>query len=87
MQHIDIDSRPNIERDFGGSADNLTELYHDLARELAHYIPASHFHLLNVQRMLHSIYWYKAEARFIEAWHLIGAAIRECQELGAFHIA
>lgn len=32
--------------------------------------------------MLHTIYWYKVEARFIEAWHLIGAAVCEAQELG-----
>lgn len=32
--------------------------------------------------MLHTIYWYKVEARFIEAWHLIGVAVCEAQELG-----
>lgn len=32
--------------------------------------------------MLHTIYWYKVEARFIEAWHLMATAVREAQELG-----
>lgn len=81
-QHLDTVERPQLENDFGDSADNLTEIYLNAARELSNSIPDGHYHLLNVQRMLHSIYWYKAEARFVEAWHLIGAAVREAQELG-----
>lgn len=81
-QHLDLDIKPKIEADMGEVAEQLTERYHAAAQELSNAIPVGHYHLLNVQRMLHSIYWYKSEARFVEAWHLIGAAVRESQELG-----
>ncbi|CAM1510088.1 Fc.00g004230.m01.CDS01 [Cosmosporella sp. VM-42] len=81
-QHLDVDNRPQVELNLGESANELTEQYHNIARELSSVIPSGRYHLLNVQRMLHSIYWFKAEARFVEAWHDIGAAVREAQELG-----
>lgn len=81
-QHLDVDEKPLLESDFGEQADVLTERYLNAGKELANSIPDGHYHLLNVQRMLHAIYWYKSEARFIEAWHLIGTAVREAQELG-----
>lgn len=36
---------------------------------------------MNVQRLVHSCYWYKAEARFVEAWHVLNQAILEAKEL------
>lgn len=83
-QHLNANDRPKIELDMRESTEELTENYRDLARELSNAIPVGHYHLLNVQRMLHAIYWYKSEARFVEAWHLIGAAVREAQELGVY---
>lgn len=82
VQHLDVEEKPQIELGFGEPSEVLTERFMQVGRELANSIPDGHFHLLNVQRMLHAIYWYKAEARFVEAWHLIGAAVRESQELG-----
>lgn len=81
-QHLHLDDKPQLESDFGESVDVLTERYLFAARELSNSIPDGHYHFLNVQRLLHAIYWYKSEARFVEAWHLIGAAVREAQELG-----
>ena len=81
-QHLDLDDKPRIEAGLGTVAEDLTVQYNDLSRELAGMIPNGRYHILSVQRMLHSIYWYKSEARFVEAWHLIGAAVRESQELG-----
>jgi len=81
-QHLDFDVKPKIEADLGEISEDLTERYNNLSRDLAAMIPNGRYHLINVQRMLHSIYWYKSEARFVEAWHLIGAAVREAQELG-----
>lgn len=83
-QHLDVETKPTVELDLGGPADDISEEYHNAGRELASVIPVGHYHLLNVQRMLHSIYWFKAEARFLEAWHVINDAVREAQELG-FH--
>lgn len=81
-QHLELDVKPRIEADLGEPAEQLTERYQQVSRELAGMIPNGRYHLINIQRMLHEIYWYKSEARFVEAWHLIGAAVRESQELG-----
>lgn len=81
-QHLDADAKPLIEAKLGESSEKLTKDYHDAAQDLGRLIPAGHCHLLNIQWMLHSIYWYKAEAKFVEAWHVIGSACREAHELG-----
>ncbi|KAI9154844.1 putative transcriptional regulatory protein-like protein [Paramyrothecium foliicola] len=82
IQHLHAESEAWKSLGYSGTPDQLTERMHQLGRTLAHSISARRYHLLNVQRVLHSIYWYKAEARFVEAWHDIGAAVREAQELG-----
>ncbi|OAA73606.1 Fungal specific transcription factor [Cordyceps fumosorosea ARSEF 2679] len=60
----------------------LSNRYHNAARELHSVIPISSNHILNVQHLLHSSYWYKSEARFVESWHALSTAIREAQALG-----
>jgi hypothetical protein len=74
--------KPIIEVQLSEPSDKLTVEYHKAATELGRVIPLGHCHLLNIQWMLHSIYWYKSEAKFVEAWHVIGAAVREAHELG-----
>lgn len=81
-QHLDVQTKSSVEVDLGGKADDLSEQYFDASRELAGVIPFGRYHLLNVQRMLHAIYWFKAEAKFAEAWDLIHSAVQESQELG-----
>lgn len=81
-QHLDVEMKPVVEIELGESSEKLSKDYHEAAQELGRVIPAGHCHLLNLQWMLHSIYWFKAEARFVEAWHVIGAAVREAHELG-----
>lgn len=85
IQHLDVEKKSQLEIDFGESANVLTERYLSASRELANSAPNGHYHFLDVQRALHTIYWYKVEARFIEAWHLMVAAVREAQELGLPH--
>jgi hypothetical protein len=82
MQHLDVEEKPHIELDFSEASELHTKQYLQVSRELANSIPDGHFHLINVQRVLQAIHWYRAEARFVEAWYLIGAAVRESQELG-----
>ncbi|RDA82606.1 hypothetical protein CP532_6894 [Ophiocordyceps camponoti-leonardi (nom. inval.)] len=82
VQHAENDMQLELRRALGISAEDLSEQLHSSVRELSSVIPVGHFHMYNVQRLLHSCYWYKAEARFIEAWHVLSAAIREGQELG-----
>ncbi|KAM0389160.1 hypothetical protein ACHAQC_009038 [Fusarium culmorum] len=86
-QHLDVGIKPMVEIELSEPSDKLTVDYHSAATELGRVIPLGHCHLLNIQWMLHSIYWYKAEARFVEAWHVIGAAVREAHELGLHRTA
>ncbi|KAM0264610.1 hypothetical protein ACHAPA_008124 [Fusarium lateritium] len=86
-QHLDVDMKPIVEVQLSEPSDKLTVEYHKAATELGRVIPLGHCHLLNIQWMLHSIYWYKSEARFVEAWHVIGAAVREAHELGLHRTA
>lgn len=83
-QYTDIELQRKLEVDLGDSMQKLSERYHNAARELHSVLPMDRNHLLNVQSLLHSCYWYKSEARFVECWHVLSAAIREAQELG-FH--
>lgn len=82
IQHADDLTQQALERETRQSAESLSELLHNAVRELASVIPVGHYHMFNVQRLLHSCYWYKAEARFLEAWHVLSAAILEAKELG-----
>lgn len=81
-QHLDADTRAKIETEMGDSVDNLSVSYLDLTRNLATAIPIGSYHILNIQRMLHTIYWFKSEARFPEAYLLISEAVGEATELG-----
>ncbi|KAG6054373.1 hypothetical protein E4U32_006940 [Claviceps aff. humidiphila group G2b] len=82
LQHVEPASEPIFESEFGDSLDVVSDQLHAAMRELASVIPVGHYHILNVQRLLHSCYWYKAEAKFLEAWHVLSAAILEGRELG-----
>ncbi|TVY66728.1 putative transcription factor sol4 [Fusarium oxysporum f. sp. cubense] len=86
-QHLDVEIKPIVEVELSEPAEKLTVEYHKAATELGRVIPVGHCHLLNIQWMLHSIYWYKSEAKFVEAWHVIGAAVREAHELGLHRTA
>lgn len=81
-QYIPEDLQRKLAGDLGQSSQQLTEKYHKAANELRSAIPIGRPHLLNVQSLLHSCYWYKSEAKFVECWHVLNSAIREAQELG-----
>ncbi|KAG6001197.1 hypothetical protein E4U21_004618 [Claviceps maximensis] len=81
-QYTDVELQRKLETDLGQSTQKLTEQYHNAARELHSVIPVRSNHLLNIQSLLHSCFWYKSESRFVECWHVLSAAIREAQELG-----
>lgn len=83
VQHADSKMQMELQQASGMTADELSEQLHGAVRELGSVIPVDHFHMFNVQRLLHSCYWYKAEARFLEAWHVLSAAVLEAKELGA----
>lgn len=78
-----VELEKKLTAELGQSCQKLTERYHNAARELHSVIPVGHSHLLNVQHLLLSSYWFKSEGRFVECWHVLNAAVREAQELGA----
>ncbi|PHH64565.1 hypothetical protein CDD81_4344 [Ophiocordyceps australis] len=81
IQHADSDVEEELQQALGLSAEKLSDELHAAVRQLAIIIPHGHYHMYNVQRLLQSCYWYKAEARFLEAWHVLSAAIMEAREL------
>ncbi|ATY65048.1 Fungal specific transcription factor [Cordyceps militaris] len=81
-QYTDTDLKRKLETELGEPIFCLSNNYHNAARELHSVIPISSNHILNVQHLLHSSYWYKSEARFVESWHALSTAIREAQALG-----
>ncbi|KAL7795460.1 hypothetical protein V8C43DRAFT_321310 [Trichoderma afarasin] len=84
--------RPRRNRQYHISAEACTELRtalaiipedrNHVARYLYGAIPTGHYHKNNVLWLLHSTYWYKAEAMFVETCHIFYTAVREAQELG-----
>ncbi|KAK8141042.1 hypothetical protein G3M48_000962 [Beauveria asiatica] len=81
-QYTDPDLKRKLEMELGEPVYRLSNNYHNAARQLHSVIPISSNHIFNVQHLLHSSYWYKSEARFVEAWHALSTAIREAQALG-----
>ncbi|KAG5922887.1 hypothetical protein E4U53_003641, partial [Claviceps sorghi] len=82
LQHVEPADEDVFENELGDALEVVSDQLHAAMRELASVIPVGHYHILNVQRLLHSCYWYKAEAKFLEAWHVLSAAILEARELG-----
>ncbi|PHH71233.1 hypothetical protein CDD82_6672 [Ophiocordyceps australis] len=81
IQHADSDVEDELQQALGLCPEKLSDEMHAAVRQLAITIPYGHYHMYNVQRLLQSCYWYKAEARFLEAWHVLSAAIMEAREL------
>ncbi|KAL7924581.1 hypothetical protein ACQKWADRAFT_287022 [Trichoderma austrokoningii] len=81
-QHLPVDIQEKLEVMFHASCQDLTEEYHMQARMLYNEIPEGQYYRHNVMWMLHSTYWYKAEAAFTECCHVFYTAVREAQELG-----
>ncbi|KAH6608352.1 hypothetical protein Trco_001698 [Trichoderma cornu-damae] len=81
-QHLPIDIQKKLEQMLGASCQDRTESYHYVARYLYSAIPIGRYHRNNVMWLLHSTYWYKGEAMFVECCHVFNTAVREAQELG-----
>ncbi|KAF9779690.1 hypothetical protein IL306_001621 [Fusarium sp. DS 682] len=80
-QYTDAELQRNLEIGLSDAIKRISERFHEAARELGSAVPVGHSHIINVQQLLHSCYWFKAEARFVECWHVLNSAIREAQEL------
>ncbi|KAJ6782826.1 hypothetical protein PWT90_10915 [Aphanocladium album] len=81
IQHVAGDLEAAVVAEHGDAIHPVSDKIHTAVRELSGVIPVGHYHMMNVQRLIHSCYWYKAEARFVEAWHVLNQAILEAKEL------
>ncbi|KAK2592054.1 hypothetical protein QQS21_010254 [Conoideocrella luteorostrata] len=81
-QYAEAELQQKLEMDLGQTAQKFSERFHSAARELHSVVPVGNNHPLNVQSLLHSCYWYRSEARFVESWHVLSTAVREAQEIG-----
>ncbi|PHH90048.1 hypothetical protein CDD83_4649 [Cordyceps sp. RAO-2017] len=82
IQHAEKNMQRELEQASVLEFEEWSEQLHCAVRELASVIPVGHYHMFGMQRLLQSCYWYKAEGRFFEAWHILSAAILEAKELG-----
>ncbi|KAH7256757.1 fungal-specific transcription factor domain-containing protein [Fusarium tricinctum] len=80
-QYTDVELQEKLESGLGDTIKRITERFHEAARELGSAVPLGYSHLTNIQQLLHSCYWFKSEARFVECWHVLNSAVREAQEL------
>ncbi|ETN36939.1 uncharacterized protein HMPREF1541_07926 [Cyphellophora europaea CBS 101466] len=67
----------------GENALSLGQRYHHAAAQLSRSFKPGSAGLEQVQQLFLAAYWFKSEAMFAEAWHSLGAAIHEAQELGS----
>ncbi|PYH87147.1 hypothetical protein BO82DRAFT_408285 [Aspergillus uvarum CBS 121591] len=79
---LDFDARQKLETELGENAQNMAEQYHHTAKQLSSTIAPGKGGLTQVQQLFLNAVYYKSEAQFVEAWHALGAAIHQAQELG-----
>lgn len=82
LQYLDTAKQRRVEQEMGHSAQDLTEKYHAAAQNLSQSIPPGEGGIHQVQELLLAAYWYKSEARSVDSWHALGAAIQMARELG-----
>jgi hypothetical protein len=66
----------------GQTCQSLTDQLYAATEELTAAFRPGEGDLQLVQQLFHAVLWLKAEARFVESWHVCGSAIRVAQELG-----
>lgn len=84
IQYLDAAGQLKLEAELIETAQKLTEAYHDAAEALGRSISPGKGGLMQVQQLMLSLFWFKAEAKFVNSWHALGAAIREAQEQGEY---
>lgn len=82
LQCLPTQLRQHIEDEVGDNVQFLTERYHNAAKELSDFSDLGAGDLTHVQQLFLTAAWLKAEGFYTRAWHYLGAAIREAQELG-----
>ncbi|TPX18896.1 uncharacterized protein E0L32_011448 [Thyridium curvatum] len=81
-QFLKSDLRDRVEPELGVNASVLNQRFAKAAKRLSATISPGRGGMTLVVQKLLTAFWCKSEALFIEAWHVLSAAIREAQELG-----
>jgi hypothetical protein len=55
---------------------------HTAAEKLSATIPPGKGGLIHVQQLFLTAFWYKSGDRWTDAWHALGKAVREANEIG-----
>ncbi|KAH8594863.1 hypothetical protein B0O99DRAFT_623802 [Bisporella sp. PMI_857] len=84
LQFLGTKLRQKLELELGETTQCLTERSHRAARLLSNTISPGKGGLTQIQQLFLTSFWFKTEARFIESWHILAAAIHEAQELGMY---
>jgi hypothetical protein len=82
-QFLPATLRDHVEKELDDDAQSLTERFNNAAKDISDSLEPGFGDLINAQQKFLSAVWYKNEGEFVRAWHAVGAAIREAQELGA----
>lgn len=83
-QFLKSDLRDRVEPELGANASILNQRFAKAAKRLSATISPGRGGMTLVVQKLLTAFWCKSEALFIEAWHVLSAAIREAQELGKY---
>lgn len=81
LQYLPTQLREHIENELGDDVQLLTKRYHKAARQLSDFSALDTSDLIHVQQPFLTAAWFKGEGFYTKAWHCLGAATREAQEL------
>ncbi|KAJ4212862.1 hypothetical protein NW759_011503 [Fusarium solani] len=82
IQFLPKDGQDRLESELGDSATDLSQLYHEAANSLSDLLPPGVAGLVNAQQLFLGATWLKAEANFVESWHMLAGSVRQAQEIG-----
>ncbi|RSL83293.1 hypothetical protein CEP51_004607 [Fusarium floridanum] len=82
IQFLPKDGQDRLESELGDSASDLSQLYHEAANALSDLLPPGVAGLVNAQQLFLGATWLKAEASFVESWHMLAGSVRQAQEIG-----
>ncbi|KAI8716193.1 Zn(2)-C6 fungal-type domain-containing protein [Fusarium sp. LHS14.1] len=82
IQFLPKDGKDRLESELGDSAADLSQLYHEAANSLSDLLPPGVAGLVNAQQLFLGATWLKAEANFVESWHMLAGSVRQAQEIG-----
>ncbi|KAF4459897.1 fungal specific transcription factor [Fusarium albosuccineum] len=85
IQFLPVDAQARLEEDLGETVASLGQRYHTAANTLGDLIPPGLAGLVNSQQLFLGATWLKAEANFVDSWHMLAVSVRQAQEIAVFN--